>query len=480
MIAKPFKGGRTPQGADKTIAYLLNERVKEGLALVLKGDAELTKRLIKEASKKFKWSWSSGVLSFSETLDDDTKREIIADFERVFFAGLSQEQFNILWVNHEDKDRTEMHYIAPRLELSTQKSFNPYFVKRDFNKKDLWQEKINIEYGLSSHLDNLKAVKEFKAEWVKDKKSLLRQIDEKVIALIKSGDIDSRNDIIDYLRQSFELGNIDNKFLTIIADEGKKHRLKGAMYSKDFTDLKSLWKAREAKSRVTVNGTQRELKALEKAINEIVEKQAYGNRKKYGTPVPEKSVQIVSGVIKLEPRPLKIDILEDKSESAPQTDEEQKNTKKEQDEQDKRDKSEINRILRESREGESRRKKRISESIRTATALHDSIRKSVTDAYKDITEALEIGAERRALEEDFKHTFLIIDGNIGEIQRGLIGRNNTVEQGLNQHNSRVIEAIELIRNKLSEKVVVQARLRNTEARVRNNEKKLGWGKTRTI
>ena len=77
MINKTFRGGRSYVGAKATIEYLLNERVEEGTARVLRGDSELTLSFIKYISRKNRWSWSSGVLTFSETVDDKTKLEII-------------------------------------------------------------------------------------------------------------------------------------------------------------------------------------------------------------------------------------------------------------------------------------------------------------------------------------------------------------------------------------------------------------------
>jgi len=104
MIAKTFKGGKTSTGARTTIEYLLNDRVAQGTSKLLFGDTDITLKLISQAEKKQKWSWSSGVLSFEELIKDrDTLDNIINDFEKTFFAGLEKEQYNILWVLHEDK-----------------------------------------------------------------------------------------------------------------------------------------------------------------------------------------------------------------------------------------------------------------------------------------------------------------------------------------------------------------------------------------
>ncbi len=494
MIVKPFKGGRTYNGAIVTFGYLLNDRVSVGTSRVLKGDSEVTLALIKEASKKQKWSWSSGVLSFSETLDDDTKRSIMYVFEKVFFCGLLDDQYDITWINHEDKGRTELHYMSPRLELATGKALNMYFVKRDFRKKEIFQEYMNLKYGLTSIIDNPQLAS-YKPDRIWEKeldldqggswRSVKKQIDKQLKEMVSRGALQSRNDVIDVLRNTgLELDDkIKPNVIILLDKDGKSHILKGGFYSEDFkSGVSNLREKLSEKNIPTIKidgeyKKSRDIKELERALWEIVKKQAYGNGKKYSIGIEEKTSRIIESSINLELKSMEMSISEGIDDSVGQTAEDKKNIKKEQDE---RDRSEINRILRESREAESRRKRRIFESTRVATALHDSIRKSVTDAYKAITEAIEIGAERRALEEDIKHTFLIIDGNIGEIQRGLIRRNNTVEQGLNQRNSRIIEAIELIRNKPGENVVVQARLRNTEARVSNNKKEVERGKSQTI
>ena len=88
MLAKIFKGGLTYRGAITVILYLLNERVRSGLSKVVKGNSKLTMMIISQASKKFKWSWISGVLSFSEMLSREESNGIIKDFERTFFCGM--------------------------------------------------------------------------------------------------------------------------------------------------------------------------------------------------------------------------------------------------------------------------------------------------------------------------------------------------------------------------------------------------------
>ena len=295
MLAKIFKGGLTYEGAVIMIAYLLNERVKRGLAKVVKGDSELTLRIIFQASKKFKWSWISGVLSFSEMLSKDVINSIIKDFERTFFCGMDQSQYNILWVLHIDKGRTELHFIAPRMELRTRKSFNPYYVKRDFGKKDIFQEITNQRWGLSSYLDNQRLTYASRPKWTNNKKTHEELLDNEILALVNKGELSSRRDIIDLLRYSdYEIVNIGTNHIVLLSEKGKKLTLKGAIYSEEFfagLDILEENMQKYSPPKIGIQdgiiireSTRNEYK-LERALNEIIEKQSYGNRKRYPIPI---------------------------------------------------------------------------------------------------------------------------------------------------------------------------------------------------
>ena len=281
MLAKTFKGGRTLKGARATIRYLLNERVSDGLAKTLAGNPKITLSLIKQAEKKQKWSWSSGVLSFEEFIQDRAMLEdIINDFETTFFAGLDKDQFNILWVLHEDKGRTELHYIAPRMELSTGLSFNPYFVKRDFAKKDLFQEYINIKHGLSSFRDSRETAPR-PPQWRENakKKDIREAFDEALMPLVKKGIITSREELIYQLNEwGYEINRAGKEYISVTDENGKNHRLKGVIYGEDFTSWSGVEEKIERERRSVANGVPRELEAIRRELNRIIEQQAHTNR----------------------------------------------------------------------------------------------------------------------------------------------------------------------------------------------------------
>lgn len=462
MLAKTFKGGQTFNGAVSTINYLLDSRVSEGTAKVIFGDSEITLALIEEASKKQKWSWFSGVLTFSEILDETIKHEVIKDFMRVFFAGLSGNQYNILWINHQDKGRTELHYVGPRLELTTGKSMNPYFVKRDFNKKDLWQEKINIEYGFTSHLDKPNATSQKMAIWSKDSKSLVAQIDEKIIALIKSDKITCRGDIISKLREDFELGSIENGFLEIIDNDGRSHKLKGEIYNKNYVDWESLIKGRMERIKVTANKTPRNLEMINKSLNEMVEKQTYGNQINYGKGSIERKHQIAIDSIKLEPLP-------DKNNSK------KYHTKKGSENDSAR--TSIDRLLGASQEAARRRKIKIIRISSHSRKLLKFIKRTADKDYRVIGESLkEWWKEKRY--QIVAETILQSVGQAAqdirswaswrhrEIQRGLAQRDAAIKRSFSNRNQGIAQLI-LLKFSGDQKLVMLQKIKNAKSRRQN-------------
>ncbi len=284
MIAKTFKGGRTAGGAKATFLYLLNERVHEGTSKMIRGDATITQSLIDIASKKQAWSWSSGVLSFEESiLEDAILQSIMDDFERTFFAGLQRDNYNISWIMHTDKGRTELHYIAPRLELSTGLSFNPYFVERDFAKKDLFQEYINLKYGFTSYKDSRELTPR-PPKWRDDAKKtdIRKSFDDALLPLIQEGILSSREELIYQLQEwGFELTREGKEYIAVVGEDGKTHRLKGLIYGEDFTSWEAVETKAERDGRTVANGVPRELTAVRAELDRIVEQQSHTHREKY-------------------------------------------------------------------------------------------------------------------------------------------------------------------------------------------------------
>jgi len=290
-------------GSTASIDYLLDKkRVKNGTSKLLSGDEHISRTIINSLTKKQKVTF--GVLSFEEeNISDFQKKEIMADFEKTFFAGFKKEQFNILWVEHTDKNRLELNFIIPKVELSTGRTFNPYFHGSDFHLADLFQKKCNLKYGFSDPKDpskNQSLQGEYKkTNIIKD----YEEVDKILHNLVADNVLKNRNEIALFLEENgIEVrrkkdGSL-GKFLSIkIEKHHKAKRLKGGIYEAGFTNIEALEKlgrSQETREREYVNrDTKQELFAVEKRLEKAINKRGDENIAKYKSPL--KKADIWSG-----------------------------------------------------------------------------------------------------------------------------------------------------------------------------------------
>lgn len=149
-------------GAGKGPISYLTDPTKKGREtappVVLRGDAENTRRLID--SLTFKHKYTSGVLSFApgETITPEMEQDIMDQFEALAFAGLDRDQYSILWVRHEHAGHHELHFVTPRIELSSGKSLNIRPPGKATQKQfDDLRSAINAQYGLADPEDPSRA-----------------------------------------------------------------------------------------------------------------------------------------------------------------------------------------------------------------------------------------------------------------------------------------------------------------------------------
>ena len=158
MIVKFSSHGKGK--ASGVLDYLLKEKgsndaiVPRAHAKVLYGDPVLTEHLINTTAHKSKYK--SGYLSFSERaneISEADKKRIMQEFEAIIFCGLESDQYDILWVEHADKDtdethtvgRLELNFVIPCQELRSGKSFQPYYEPADQKRVNAWKNIINSE-----------------------------------------------------------------------------------------------------------------------------------------------------------------------------------------------------------------------------------------------------------------------------------------------------------------------------------------------
>ena len=278
MIVKflPSKSG----GGIGSVNYVLNERVQQGTAKILKGDEAQTRAIISQITKKQKVCF--GVLSFQESaarISEQTKLEIMADFERTLLGDFMKERINILWVQHEDKGgRLELNFIIPKIDLVTGTSFNPFFYsKPDLTRIDLWKKAVNLEYGFSDPDDPGR--KNTISASKKDLKNYanVEALDKTLHELVEAGIIKSRTQMLELLRdENIQISReTKNSITVILPGSTKKNRLQGGIYA-DFKDAREL----EERGAETIRrireyhnrDIQSEIQRYRNQINELISK----------------------------------------------------------------------------------------------------------------------------------------------------------------------------------------------------------------
>lgn len=240
MLVKFFENEKG--GGVGSVYYLLNDRVQEGTARLLRGDKWLTLSLINAI--EFKHKVTFGSLNFTEkNLPDKIKTEIMDRFEKMLLAGLERDKnYNILWVEHTDKENLELNFVIPRIELQSLKALTPYYHKADLSRVDTFKEIINLEYDLSDPNDPARGSRISGSRKKKELFKSIQELDEIVQEQVLNGRLNSRDEIIAYLRENgVEVPKISQEYISVKLPEAKSNkRLKGAVYNERFASIKSL------------------------------------------------------------------------------------------------------------------------------------------------------------------------------------------------------------------------------------------------
>lgn len=279
MLVKFFENKKG--GSSAVLDYLLNERREQGTASILAGDEKLTRELINSISNKQKVC--AGVLSFSENADqinEQTKKDIMESFEKALLTDQMKGRYNILWVEHSDKNgRLELNFVIPKIDLESQKSFNPYYHKADLKRVDIWKDIQNIQHGLSDPKDPsreraLQAPTK-KREMIKDYLELEKTIESEI-----GKSINSKSDLLEYLKEKdIEITRNGKDYISVkLQDQAKAKRLKGEIYSDEFREISFISKAiragadrqREYNSR----DSSKELDKLSDQLREQIQRKA--------------------------------------------------------------------------------------------------------------------------------------------------------------------------------------------------------------
>ncbi|MFW2141580.1 mobilization protein [Acinetobacter sp. ULE_I001] len=243
MIVDFFRHG---SGLSKgCLDYLLGEYREREHAQVLSGDVKLTAQLID--SSPFAKKYTSGCLSFYEhDLSDQDKQKIMQNFEECLFPGLEKDQYQILWVQHQDKvnqdtgeTRLELNFVIPNVELSTGKRLQPFYAPVDLDRVDLFKQITNTEHSLYDP-DDPKHRQLFlnKKNLPKDIKDFKEQLHQRVYRAVSNGEVADRQELVQWLEsnQVHVTRQVKNSISIENPYEGAKRpiRLEGEIYEQGF------------------------------------------------------------------------------------------------------------------------------------------------------------------------------------------------------------------------------------------------------
>lgn len=162
MIVKFFR--RSKEKGSAPINYFLGVKRDREYARVISGDPVITEALIDATHYQNKYA--SGVLSFTERVDEISevdKLKIMRDFEKTLFPSLEPDQYDILWIEHSDKDRfdidadgkavqgteregrLELNFVIPCQELRSGKRLLPFWAGADMRRVNAWKNITNRE-----------------------------------------------------------------------------------------------------------------------------------------------------------------------------------------------------------------------------------------------------------------------------------------------------------------------------------------------
>jgi hypothetical protein len=264
MLIKFTSGGR---GGGAEIASYLTAGDREGRGHappeVMRGDMDRTRELIDSIERK--WSYTHGVLSFA--LEDaptkDQQEEAMDAFERLAFAGMDPEQYDITWVRHQHTEggRVELHFVTPRMELSTGKALNvaPPGWERSYAPL---RDTLNWSQGWARPDDPNRSTELHRAPERVDDGFRLREgregIHAYLTALVAAERVTDRGSMVLALQEAgLQVPRQGKDYLTVHdPDSGEKFRMKGRIYEKEWTYDRELDRA-VATAAVEPNGRDR-------------------------------------------------------------------------------------------------------------------------------------------------------------------------------------------------------------------------------
>lgn len=295
MIVRIFKSGVS--NGESPVKYLLGNTDHAGNQRavkpeILEGNPQTTISVINSIQRKYKYI--SGCISFRDT-EKPTKSqlyEIIDDFKKTFCPGLTGDNFNSLFVLHQDKGNIEVHFVFANQELKSNRRFNIHPPgKQNIQFFESFVKVTNQKLGYAQVIpDPLKiAFTDFERktpEGRKDK-SNKRWIQQSIIKAIHKGDIKTRDDLCKHLDENLgvTVTRQGKDYLSVkLPGALKAKRLRGALYGENADYQKLIAESIASKQPQYLKPS--EFKAEQIKLDTFIHAREQFNIKAYLTPRP--------------------------------------------------------------------------------------------------------------------------------------------------------------------------------------------------
>ena len=251
MLIKFTGGGR---GGGGQVADYLTSPDREGRGHappeVVRGDMARTRELIDSIDRQ--WTYTHGVLSFAleDAPTEAQQQEAMNEFEALAFAGLDRGQYDITWVRHQHTEggRVELHFVTPRMELSTGKAMNIAPPGWEHTFAPL-RDALNWSHGWARP-DDPERARELQGPPERLREGLTGREGREALhgyltALVASEQVTDRASMVQALEEAgLEVPRQGRDYLTIRDPEsGEKWRMKGRIYEKEWTHDRELDRA---------------------------------------------------------------------------------------------------------------------------------------------------------------------------------------------------------------------------------------------
>jgi hypothetical protein len=169
------------------------------------------------------------------------------NFEECLFPGLDKDQYQILWVQHQDKvnqdtgeTRLELNFVIPNVELSTGKRLQPFYAPVDLDRVDLFKQITNAEHQLYDPDDpNNQQLLINKKNLPKDVRDFKAQLHQRIYRAVANDEIADRQKLVEWLesneikvtRQTQKSISIENPYDSAT----RPIRLNGEIYEQGFS-----------------------------------------------------------------------------------------------------------------------------------------------------------------------------------------------------------------------------------------------------